>query len=669
MINESEQPITTPLTDVRKGHIRSNSDNSIDSNSTSEESTGNKKNISSLSEVVKTHALIYQHEPDKNNGKTFLRFPVKEGGLVHIRGILLEPSIVLFENIKAFLKEKLGKDFDSRKIRRHGDRITFDEFEDFESWRAGRLLRIDPVQDLINKKDVTKKAVVIGAGDVGIRIVKELDLIPEIEEIVLLNRDIEYAKQRIKDIKGRKDTKCTTVTEERKEYRAIENADLIFITAGVNVATIGGTSRGNTLKYNIAAIHRYANLIKDAAPNAKIVIVTSPIEQMAKLFQEFSGLPPENIIASGVGLDSIRYSSAIRSELMNRSGIDCEVEAMVIGEHSKNGMIFLRDHIKIKPKNSDTADYLPASYYIDNGTISEELWNAILNESEAKVRNEGIYLANPDHGRGASETPAVAAANVGLRFVFGDEGRQKLSAAIFDPEKNCYIGMPVVFEKQLIREKTRFVPTINQKVHLTIHENTRLSAVANDIALTRAQVSENPLDDLRQSQVLCETLKIEKGISDLIPRLTKIDQSSIESLAASKQPLWEIFEIRADDEKNFIISVNNSYLKLTKQMLEFMDSILRKHSLGTDISIADNELSFKGSEEILSILPTSFAALGNSLRPSLISTTLRSSPGNNSTLSSSPVSDTIPKSSPNNSVTKPTSSSRLASDPLQRIPS
>jgi hypothetical protein len=372
------------------------------------------------------------------------------------------------------------------------------------------------------------------------------------------------------------------------------------MTAGVNAASIDAKSREDALSYNISPIHYYADLIGRVARHAKVVILTNPVEQTAKLFQEFSGLPPENIVASGVGLDSIRYSLEIKSRLA-ALGIFCEVGAIVIGQHGKYGMIFPRELIKI---NSN-----PADYYIESGVIDKFRWEEILNESEQETRNKGMNLINKNHGTGASETPALAAANAGIRFLFGDEGIQNLPLGIFDKNFGCYIGMPVRFQKEKSSSseaRSHFVPVIDEEVISIITEenNKSLALVAADLVDRRRQMEEAPLDMLRPSQLMNEALiETRKGLLNTITNLTSIDYSSIELLEKSKPQLWKIFEIKSEG-KDFSIGVNKTCSQVKVQMLEYMTLILKKYlPPEQNIEVVNDRLVFPNFDLLSRIMP------------------------------------------------------------------
>jgi malate dehydrogenase len=112
------------------------------------------------------------------------------------------------------------------------------------------------------------------------------------------------------------------------EYKDIDNADIVIITAGLPRKP--GMSREDLLTTNAKIMTSVANGVKEHAPNSIVIIVSNPLDTMVTLFQKVSGFPTERVIGQAGVLDSSRFSSFIAWEL----GVSVmDVNAMVLGGH------------------------------------------------------------------------------------------------------------------------------------------------------------------------------------------------------------------------------------------------------------------------------------------------------------------------------------------------
>lgn len=513
-------------------------------------------------DIAREYNLVWMFRREGSDKINF-RFTPKKGMVVAIDGNIVNPAEIFFANIRSYF----GEEFGSLKINQHSDRISFPNFETFERWREAICLNVKQYSIAEQKSADKKKVVVIGAGDVGICAIEEFNRYRKERsldcEVVLLNRSKDYVLQYIDDISTSRYKEEPELTVAENDYEALIGADLIVITAGVNAARIGGQSRQDALLYNIEIIQRYAKMIKDVASSAKVIIVTNPIEQVAKLFQEFSELPPENIVASGVGLDSIRYSKFIQNELEKHQIIG-QIEASVIGQHSADGMIFLRDSITLNSR--------PIAEFVNRGVISQEALDSIFENAENRTRTEGMSLINRKHGTGACYSPAAAAANLGVRLLFGENALdRKLPAAIYTESEHgpCYVGMDVI-----VRDG-KFVPNEEECAKYSSECKSEILSVCQKLTDARKQMSANPYDLISVSQTLNEALQKNEAGSDIIEKLTKIRPYSLDSLADSKVAVSEIFTIFQDRDRGKIsVTVKAPYSSVADKLLDYFEHVL-----------------------------------------------------------------------------------------------
>lgn len=116
----------------------------------------------------------------------------------------------------------------------------------------------------------------------------------------------------------------------------ILNCEIIIITAGM--VRKPGTQRDSVFEENRKIIEDYA--VKITNPNAKVLIVSEPVDLMTTVFALKSSLPPSQIIGLGGILDATRLRYLIAEKL----SVSMEnVAAQVVGRHTDD-MILLKDY-------------------------------------------------------------------------------------------------------------------------------------------------------------------------------------------------------------------------------------------------------------------------------------------------------------------------------------
>ena len=112
------------------------------------------------------------------------------------------------------------------------------------------------------------------------------------------------------------------------DYKGIEGADLVIITAGL--ARKPGMSRDDLLKTNLSIMKQVAEGVRDNAPDAYVIVVSNPLDAMVYTFKEVSGFPKNRVVGMAGVLDSARFRAFVAWEL----GVSVrDVTAMVLGGH------------------------------------------------------------------------------------------------------------------------------------------------------------------------------------------------------------------------------------------------------------------------------------------------------------------------------------------------
>jgi len=171
------------------------------------------------------------------------------------------------------------------------------------------------------------KIVILGAGFVGSSTAYACMLGGTAQEIVLIDKMKEKARGEVMDL-NHGASFVRPVHIHAGDYPDCRGADIIVITAGAPQKP--GQSRLDLVHINTRIIEQIIDSIRPYNQEGIIIIATNPVDIMAYVAWQYSGLPSHRVIGSGTVLDTSRF----RHLLSERCGIDPRnVHAYVIGEH------------------------------------------------------------------------------------------------------------------------------------------------------------------------------------------------------------------------------------------------------------------------------------------------------------------------------------------------
>jgi len=128
------------------------------------------------------------------------------------------------------------------------------------------------------------------------------------------------------------------------DYADTAGSDVVVVTAGFPRQP--GMSRMDLLGKNAGIVREVVEQVTPGSPNAIIIVVTNPLDEMTFLASQVSGFPKERVVGMAGVLDSARLRYFIAEEL---AVSPLAVEAMTLGSHGES-MVPLPRHATVAGK-------------------------------------------------------------------------------------------------------------------------------------------------------------------------------------------------------------------------------------------------------------------------------------------------------------------------------
>ena len=178
-----------------------------------------------------------------------------------------------------------------------------------------------------------RKITIIGAGSVGSTIAYTLSNDDIASEIVMIDVNKEKVEGEVLDIiQGT----CfrDPISIVAGDYEDAKDSDIVIITSGI--ARKPGQTRLELAQTNVNILKSIAPQIAKAAPDAKYIIVSNPVDVMTYVFTKVSGIPENQIIGSGTVLDSARLRCGLSEHFQIAQK---HVHAYIFGEHGDSSFV------------------------------------------------------------------------------------------------------------------------------------------------------------------------------------------------------------------------------------------------------------------------------------------------------------------------------------------
>ncbi len=241
-----------------------------------------------------------------------------------------------------------------------------------------------------------KKVTVVGAGFYGSTTAQRLAEYDIFDTVVLT--DIIEGKpaglaldlNQSRPIEGFETTVVGATTGANGEgYEAIEGSDVVVITAGLPRKP--GMSRMDLLEVNAKIVRTVAENIAKYAPNAVVIVVSNPVDEMTALAQQATGFPKNRVFGQAGVLDTARFTNSI-AETLNVPVKS--VKALTLGSHG------------------DTMVPVPSRCTVDGKPLSDLLPADKIEELVVRTRNGGAEVVALLKTGSAYYAPSAAAARM-----------------------------------------------------------------------------------------------------------------------------------------------------------------------------------------------------------------------------------------------------------------
>lgn len=180
-----------------------------------------------------------------------------------------------------------------------------------------------------------------------------------------------------------------TTNAEGAGYEATAKSDVVVITAGLPRKP--GMSRMDLIGVNAGIVRGVAENIAKHSPNAVLIVVSNPLDEMTALAQIASKFPHKRVMGQAGMLDTARFTHFVAEKL---SVPVSSVKTLTLGSHG------------------ETMVPVPSRCTVNGKPLSELLGKAEVDELVTRTRNGGAEIVALLKTGSAYYAPSAAAARM-----------------------------------------------------------------------------------------------------------------------------------------------------------------------------------------------------------------------------------------------------------------
>ena len=265
------------------------------------------------------------------------------------------------------------------------------------------------------------KVTVVGAGKYGSTTAQRLAEWDVVDEVVLtdivegLPQGLALDMNQSRPVMGHR-----TLVVGTNDYADTAQSDVVIITAGLPRKP--GMSRMDLLEVNAKIVKSVTEETVRYSPDAVLIVVTNPLDQMTTLAADISGFPRNRVFGQAGILDSSRFAHFIAE----KTGADIQsVEAMTLGSHG------------------ETMVPVPSLCRVDGKPLGDVLDPGVIDELVDRTRKGGAEIVGLLKTGSAYYAPSAAAAYMARAVVEGS-GEQMPVCAWMSGEygiEDVYLGV------------------------------------------------------------------------------------------------------------------------------------------------------------------------------------------------------------------------------------
>ena len=218
------------------------------------------------------------------------------------------------------------------------------------------------------------------------------------------------------------ETKVTgqTTSPDGAGYEAIAGSSVVIVTAGLPRKP--GMSRMDLIGVNAKIVRSVAENVVKHAPDAVLIVVSNPLDEMTALSAKVTGFPPYRVLGQAGMLDTARFSYFVAEKLDVPVG---SVATLTLGSHG------------------DTMVPVPSACTVDGKPLASLLSAGDIDALVERTRNGGAEIVGLLKTGSAYYAPSAAAARM-ARAVAEDSGQVMPVCAWVDGEygiSGVYLGV------------------------------------------------------------------------------------------------------------------------------------------------------------------------------------------------------------------------------------